>query len=219
MVQSADNQAGVDKLERSMPSLNHLEVSLRSKRDLGKLLGVHAKPSGRARQIADGYVRLVEKAILEYQEARAKLLAFLADGTADYEYRAQDHYESCLQTLHRAIVFLDRLRQFGYKRGDGTPFIPRARELEVLRDTVKNQVRDMRDAVEHLDNDILDGRLPEDVRVGIHLRWDKASLGKLELQYADVARWIAQLHEYAGLLSRVHLVVRPPAQQGGGNDA
>jgi hypothetical protein len=38
-------------------------------------------------------------------------------------------------------------------------------ELEVLRDSVKSQVREMRDAVEHLDNDILDGRLPETATV------------------------------------------------------
>ncbi len=193
-----------------MPNLEHLERSLRSKRDLGKLLGVHAQPSGRARQIADGYVRLVEKTLLEYEESRSKLLAFLADGTADHEHRAQDHFESCVQSLHRAIEYLERLRAFGYKRGDGAPFVPRPRDLEVIRDTVRAKVRDMRDAIEHLDRDILDGSFPESAKVGIHLGWEKASLGGLALDYADVARWITQLHEYAGLLSRVHLTVGPP---------
>ena len=214
-MQSADNQAGVDRVERSMPSLEHLEQSLRSKRDLGKLIGVHARPSGRGRQIADGYVRLVEKTLLEYQESRVKLAAFLAEGTADHEHRAQDHFESCVQSLHRAIQYLERLRRLGYKRGDGTPFIPRPRELEVLRDSVKVQVRDMRDAVEHLDSDILKERLPESAKVGIHLGWDKASLGSRQLYYADVARWIEQLHEFAALLSRVHLVVGPAPQKEG----
>lgn len=182
-------------------------------------MGVHAQPSGRARQIADGYVRLVEKAVLEYQESRTKLVAFFADGTADHEYRAQDHFESCVQSLHRAMEYLEHLRRFGYKRGDGTPFIPKPRELEVLRDSIRDQVRDMRDAVEHLDRDILEGRLGETVKVGIHLGWERASLGGLTLGYADVARWITQLHEYAALLSRVHLVVGPAPPQGDANDA
>jgi hypothetical protein len=204
-----DNQEGVDRLMRGMPSLDHLEISLRSKRDLGKLLGVHAQPSGRARQIADGYVRLVEKAILEYKEARSNLIAFLADGTADHLHRAQDHFESCIQALHRALIYFDRLRNFGYKRQDGTPFIPRPRELEVLRETVRKPVRDMRNALEHLDNDILDGTLPEDSPAGPHLGWDIATLGAHKLLYADVTRWIEQLHEFAAVLSRVHLQVGP----------
>jgi hypothetical protein len=77
----------------------------------------------------------------------------------------------------------------------------------------------MRDAIEHLDNDILEGRLAETVKVGVHLGWEKASVGGLQLQYADVVRWIEQLHELAALLSRVHLVVGPPSQGSEDNDA
>lgn len=194
-MESTNNQAAVDRLEREMPSLNHLEGSLRGKRDLGKLLGVHAQPSGRGQQIADGYVRLVEKAVLEYQEARTKHITFIAEGLADDFYRAQDHFESCIHSLHRAILYLERLRSLGYRRADGEPFIPRPRDLEVLRTHVRAKVRDMRDAAEHLDNDILDGKLLEDATVGIHLGWDKASLGELQLSFTDVARWIEQLHE------------------------
>jgi hypothetical protein len=200
-----ENQEGVNRLMHGMPSLDHVEVSLRGKRELGQLLGVHAQPSGRARQIADGYVRLVEKTILEYKEARADLIRFLAERTVDDLHRAQDHFESCIQSLHRALIYFERLRGFGYKRRDGTPFIPRPRELEVLRDTVRTPVRDMRDALEHLDNDILDGTVPEDSPAGPHLGWEVATLGAHKLQYTDVARWIEQLHEFAAVLSRVHL--------------
>lgn len=218
-MQSMDNQARVEGIKRSMPSLEHLEQSLRSKRDLGKLLGADTEPSGRARQIADGYIRLVEKAVLEYQESRVKLIAFLTDGNADDEYRAQDHFESCVQSLHRALTYLHRLRAFGYKREDGTMFIPRPNQVDVLRDSVRAKVRDMRDAAEHLDEDIINWRLSETAKVGIHLGWEKASLGDLELNYADVARWITKLHEFAALLSRVHLVVEGPATKNHADNA
>lgn len=201
------NQEGVNRLMEGMPSLDHLETSLRGKRELGQLLGVHAQPSGRAKQIADGYVRLVEKAVLEYKETRTHLVRFLAEGAVDDLHRAQDHFESCIQSLHRALIYFDRLRGFGYKRGDGTPFIPRPRDLEILRNTVKTPVRAMRDALEHLDNDILDGTLPEDSPAGPHLGWEVVTLGAHKLRYADVARSIEQLHEFAALLSRVHLQV------------
>jgi hypothetical protein len=40
-------------------------------------------------------------------------------------------------------------------------------------------------------------------------------LAGLTLDYGDVARWISQLHEYAGLLSRVHLTIGlPPVATG-----
>jgi hypothetical protein len=125
---SDDNQAGVNRIENAMPSLKLLEGSL-----LGKLFGVHVQPGDRGREIADGYVRLVEKALLEYQESRATLIAFLADGTADHQHRAQDHFESCIQSLHRAILYLERLRRLGYRRADGASFIPRPRARSVAR--------------------------------------------------------------------------------------
>lgn len=209
-----ENQEGVKRLTQAMPSIDHLETSLRGKRELGQLLGVHAQPSGRAGQIADGYVRLVEKAVLEYKEAKNHFIGFLAEGTVDDLHRAQDHFESCIQSLHRALIYFERLRGFGYKRGDGTPFIPRPRELEVLRDTVRTPVRAMRDALEHLDNDILDGTLPEDSPAGPRLGWEVATLGAHKLRYTDVARWIEQLHEFAALLSRVHLQVGSPPAAG-----
>lgn len=213
-----EKQQGVNRLMQGMPSLDHLDVSLRGKRELGQLLGVHAQPVGRARQIADGYVRLVEKTVLEYKEARTQLIRFLAEGTLDDLHRAQDHFESCIQSLHRALTYFERLRGFGYKRGDGTPFIPRPRDLEVLRDTVRTPVRDMRDALEHLDHDILIGALPEDTPAGPRLGWEVATLGACKLRYTDVTRWIEQLHEFAALLSRVHLQVAA-TPSAGKNDA
>jgi len=219
MTPSDNNQEGVARLMQGMPTLNHLEASLRSKRDFGKLLGVHKQPSGRARQIADGFVRLVEKSILEYEHARSKQIAFLTDGTADHWHRAQDHFESCILALHRALLYLNRLRKFGYKRQDGKPFIPRHYDLEVLRDTVTTPVRAMRDALEHLDSDILDGTLPENSPVAIHLGWEVATLATHTLKYSDVVRWIEQLHEFAALLSRVHLQVGPAPPANGDSAA
>src|SRR5687767_12307543 len=70
-----------DKL--NMPSLEGLETSLRSKRALGHFLGIHGPPTPRGRQMADGYVRLVEKTMLEYSAARETLLKYLKDGYAD----------------------------------------------------------------------------------------------------------------------------------------
>ena len=193
-----------------MPSLSDLEPSLRGKRFLGRILGVHGPPSARRLQIADGFVRLVEKTIIEYENTRRELLSFLSAGVMDNYFRAQDHFETCLQSLHRAILYLDRLRRLGFRHPDGTPFVPRPRDLEVLNEGIRSRVRQIRDASEHLDEDIITGRIPEDAEVPIHLDWQSAKLADTEICYEEISAWIAQLHHFAVLLSKIELVVSSP---------
>ena len=203
-----ENREAAERVDQSMPQLA-LEVSLRGKRALGRLLGVHGPTAPEVRQLADGYVRLVEKTILEYQAARERLLAFVSSGFADDYYRAQDQFESSAHSLHRAIEYLDRLRKRGFRKPDGSQFVPRPRELEVLREGVgvRSTIRNFRDRAEHLDEDIVSGRLPPGSDVAIQLGWDRASIGGVELIYADVVRCIEQLHHFAALLSRVQIIV------------
>jgi len=189
------------------PSLDDLEGSLRSKRQLGKILGVHGQAKPLSRQIADGYVRLAEKAIIEYTMSRERLAAFLANGVADDYFRAQDHFETCISAIHRAILYLERLRRIGPRYPDGTPFVPRPKALPVLTETVRKRVREFRDAGEHLDNDILDGKLPPRTEVGVHLGWTTAEVAGHKITYHDASSWLRQLHELAAKLSRVEIVV------------
>jgi hypothetical protein len=207
------------KNELRMPSLSDLESSLRGKRLLGRIMGVQSPSTPRGLQIADGYVRLVEKTILAYESARKEMLSFMADGALDSYCRAQDHFETCVQSLHRAIIYLGRLRRMGLHQSDGTPFVPRPSELEVLNQGVIKQVRDVRDACEHLDADIINGKIPEDAEVAVHLSWKCASLAGKDIDYQDISRWIIQLHHFAVPLSRVELVVSSPAIDHKGKDA
>src|SRR4030042_2479537 len=193
--------------EVHMPSLSELETGLRGKRLLGRILGVHGPPSQRGLQIADGYVRLVEKTLIEYESARKAMISFMSNGNFDSYCRAQDHIETCLQSLHRAIIYLYRLRRMGLRRADGMPFVPRPRDLQVLTDDVRSRVRGMRDACEHLDEDIINGRINENAEVAIHLGWECAKLAAYEIFYEEMSKWITQLHQFAVPLSRVELVV------------
>lgn len=197
----------ISKLE--MPNLNDLELSLRSKRQLGKLLGVHGLPSHRGKLLADWYVRLTEKAIIEYEEARQKLYKFLQEGFADDYFRSQDHFETCINSLHRAIEYLERIRGLGLKSPDGKPFIPKPRELEILSEKTRSQIRNFRDACEHIDKDIVKPSFPLDQEIGIHLGWDKAIILDHKIQYKDLAKWIKQTHNFALLLSQVKIIVAP----------
>ncbi len=202
---SSANEAGVQRLKDGMPSIDHLESSLKPKHDLGKIIGVYKFPDVRGMQITDGFVRLVDKAVIEYRESRSRLIKFLAQGMADDGCRASYHFESCIQSLHKAINYIERLRHLGYSRGDNSPLIPKPRDMTVLQENVKSEIRKFRDAIEHLDNDIIDGRLPENQIIGVHLGWKVATVGKFHLAYKNIVKWLEQLHEIAAILSRVHL--------------
>lgn len=182
-----DNEAAVIRIKANMPALD-LEALLGGKRLLGTLLGVHRPDSMRGKQISDGFVRLVEKAILEYQACRERFFAFHEKGSFDDRCRAQDHFETSIQSAHRAIAYLERLRTLNLRQVSGAPFIPRPRDLEVLRSDVKSKVHVFRDFAEHLEDDIICDRLPADEEVGIHLGWEKASLNQTEIVYIDLIR-------------------------------
>ena len=195
-------------LEMGMPDLG-LDRSLRAKRRTGKLLGVHGPLDAKGRLIADGLVRLVEKSVLEYEETKTQLLQFFPDGYLFRYHRAQDHFESFVQSLHRAVTYLDRLRARGYCGPDGRPLVPKPRDIEVLRDSTKASVRVFRDCLEHLDLDILQGKIDVTDDVAPKLGTEAATIGDATLVYVDLARWCRQLHSIAGLLSYVTLIVTP----------
>lgn len=71
-------------------------------------------------------------------------------------------------------------------------------------------MRRFRDFAEHLDQDVIDGKLPPTAEVSIHLGWEMATLNGAQLPYAELARWIRQLHGLALRLSAVELVVGEP---------
>jgi hypothetical protein len=171
------------------------------------VLGAYGVPTLHAKQIVDGYVRLVERSIVEYQRARAAIYRLLQPGGLQDYYDAQDHFENCIHNVHRAILYLERLRRFGFRKRDGSVFIPRPRDLEVLSETARQAVRNLRDSIEHLDQDIVEGRIPHADPVALHAGRTSIRLQGNEVSYEDLARWITQLHGFASLMSRYEISI------------
>jgi len=158
---------------------------------------------------------LVEKSLLEYEALRSKLISFLGEGAAEDYHRAQDHAESCVNALHRAIEYLDRLRAKGLRRIDGSAYVPRARELAVLREDRRRAVRELRGLIEHIDNDILDGRIDPNADVTVRPMRDRLLLGGKELKYSEIAENLRLLHAIAVELTVVRLTVSERLGGGG----
>lgn len=210
---TGENSEGIARLEAGMPPLP-VSGTLRSKRQLGHFLGVAAPAQPKGRQIVDGLVRLSDKSVCEYQACREALLTFLRGGNPDHLHRAQDHFESCVQALHRAMNYLERLRALGYRTEDGQPLVARPRDLEVLRDGVRGQVRVFRDLLEHLEDDIAADRIPNESPAQLHLGWEQATLEGAVLSYQDIVRWCTAVHELVTPLAQVTLNVGSVAAPG-----
>ena len=209
MQEAHETPTPIEQLLDSMPTLDHLETSLRGGRLVsglvGSLTGAPFPADARTSQIADGFVRLVERAILDYRDSQVRLFTHLrGDHNLDDWHRAQDHMESCIESLHRSIVYLSRLRS-GLRNQDGSEVIPSNRELEVMRGTSRDRVRDFRGACEHLDEEIIEGRILASADVSLHFSTRGISLAGIFIQYEEIARWLSQLHGVAASFSRAEI--------------
>lgn len=93
------------------------------------------------------FVRLTDKALREYDAARAELLAFVSSypGLRTSPYlRAIDHMENCVSATHRAVLHARALRE--NKVGRGAP---------VLTQRQEERLKFLRNAVEHSDEKLL----------------------------------------------------------------
>ena len=201
-----ENEELKKRLMEGMPELA-CEGSLRAKRQLKELLNLQGPVHGLGHPLATAFVRLVEKAVLEYQSSRARFVEFGSDGVLDDLYRAQDHFENCVLATHRSLEYVHLLRGLGVRRADGQPFIPRPRELEVLSQDVRDRVRKMRDLTEHLEDALRSGKVPLDAEVELRMTFDRALKLDAEIEYRDMVRWLGQLNVFAVQLSEVRIVV------------
>ncbi len=145
-------------------------------------------------------VRLADKTTLEYEYARAELAKCRAKRAFGHFFRAVGHFENCVLTLNRALNFARRIRGRGLTHTDGTVLVPRGRDLELLSAATVKRVRQLRHAIEHIDEHVLNGSAPVGVPVAIQPMEDRIVLEEFEISYVDLARWVTQLH---GLGARV----------------
>jgi hypothetical protein len=134
----------------TMPSVDHLS----NKSSLNVLLdrALSGQLAGVPRDMTliglfTNFARLTDKALREYDAARAELLLYLepSEGLRTSPYlRAIDHMENCIGAAHRAVLNATALRENGVGRG--------APRLTALRE---ERLRNVRHAVEHADEKLL----------------------------------------------------------------
>lgn len=139
------------------------------------------------------FARLTDKALREYDAARAELLLMLEPHEQQLRVtpytRAIDHMENCLSALHRAVLNAKALRAQGLGRG-----APQLTERQFDR------LNFVRNAVEHSDEKLLrrayrqSPAFAEDEPFALRLANTSLTIGRHTLTYGEIVSAMAKCH-------------------------
>ena len=136
------------------------------------------------------FIRLVDKVINEYNEARNAIIADIQDTQNIHVLEFIDHFENCINAVNRLLKQLEII-----KSGKGTFRISRlARQLIEAH---SKSIPDIRNVAEHLEEKIYldEVKSGEPVMVSIGPNGDRAVLGSIELMFDDLATTIRHLYQ------------------------
>jgi len=149
------------------------------------------------------YVRLVEKALREYSEARNAILEVIAEITDKGKRSKQsarlafvflfaDHMETCINAIRRIYRLMDGI--IGTK-GDSA-LVPK--ELRKLVLTNRESITGIRDTIQHLDKDIRDG-IPsgKPIMLAVNDNADGIVISSHEMKFNQIAMVLKRMHEIA----------------------
>jgi len=187
--------------ECKMPDISDLDFPLK------KYLLLHAWAADKGITNKEGlyrrnFVRLVDKAIKEYCEARNSILDQIEEakrpveemtknGRILYIFGFADHFENCINALCRL------LKQLEVIKSDSTSWSI-SRQVRRSIEAHSRSIPDIRNAAEHMEGDIREDKISDKpVMLSIGDSGDKAVLGEHEIKFADVAMVLRGLHRIA----------------------
>lgn len=188
--------------ECKMPDLSGLDFPLIGRLIVQLLVGERglSRKTGLYRR---NFIRLVDKALREYHEARKIILAQIAeanrsteemsrDGRHIYIVAFTDYIEDCVNAVQRLYKLLER-----FKSEKESPVLPR--ELRRLVETKMKSIVDIRDAVEHIDERIQNGEIDtgKPIMLTVSKNDDGVVVSNYELKFGELAMVLKTMHEIA----------------------
>jgi hypothetical protein len=134
------------------PLLDAKAGTLRGHLELGLVCQGRQPPHNKAMsRLLTAYLIVVDKAIREYRAGCEKILKNMTSGGVGPYVEGTGHFETCINSTKRAMRLLQRL--VGASEG-----LTADRQLRRSIAAWERQLTDIRDAVEHIDSDILSDR-------------------------------------------------------------
>lgn len=174
-----------------MPDLGHLSDKLL----LDLMLNIVFQRAGpkdiTARVLWINYIRLVDKSVFEYKNARDSLEEYVSTpNEVIYPlFRCIGHLENCIDSVKRAVFFARKMRR--------SKESPEINKLSLLSDATNKKLRNFRDAIEHLENDIINNNISKDNPTMLLIRNSSITLAGEKLSYHELSEWIQELYNLA----------------------
>lgn len=145
-----------------------------------------------ADKVVRDYIRLYELVEKQIAEPMRSTTEMERDGRFIYVHLISDALEDCLITLCRLFRYFERIRT------DESGFIV-DRTFRRQVQSLQKAIVDMRGSVEHLDEDIVKGRMPTDALTAPVFNKDASeiSLGEHRLLSSDLAKTVRLFHQFA----------------------
>ncbi len=188
--------------ECKMPDLSGLDSPLIGRLWIQLLVGERGL-SPKTSLYRRNFVRLVDKALREYHEAREAILAQIAemkrppkkmirDGRVLYILTFTDHIETCINTVRRLYKLLERI-----KAEKQSPELPRTLWRQVEKK--EEAIIEIRDAIEHMDEFIINGEVGagKPIMAAGNDNWDAVVVSKYELKFEELAMVLRVMNEIA----------------------
>jgi len=192
--------------ECKMPDLSPLtEIKLQSKSIMYSLIG-NPGISHKEGRYRNNFARLVDKAVYEYQLSREAILSQIEERNRSSEEMSRegtplfilsyiDHFENCINSITRVLNLLNRV-----KKSSLSFSIPR--NLKRSMKAYSRDLRDFRNIIEHIDEEIQKDKILKDqpVMLSISKDGEQAIIGNLQIRFNDVAMTLRKLHKIGILL-------------------
>lgn len=149
------------------------------------------------------FIRLIDKAVFEYNESRSTILNQIKEMQRSDEETAKtgrilyilsftNHFENCINTTARLLKILERI-----KNDDLGANIPR--EHKRLVKAYSKSIPDIRNTVEHMDKEIHMDNIAEGkpVMLAIENKGDKVQIAGYKINFNDLAITLKNLHAIA----------------------
>ncbi len=176
------------------PGVDDLKASLRTNFELRMVYhGKQPPPSQPTARLLFAYLLVVDKAVREYVTGDSALLKHIHDkgGTASF-IEGVGHFETCVNTLKRALRLITMLGT----KSDAPAFDRTLRKLAHAR---SEEITHVRDAIEHIDRDILSGLQEGEAHLlTVDQAGEKLQITKHEIPFRALHTTIGALYK-AGL--------------------
>jgi hypothetical protein len=169
--------------------------------------------------IVTTYVRLVEGAFVHYRLARKQVHTFWNTHTAiaiGSHNLSVTYFEDCINSMHRATQCMTRIRGNREVPTDLKALFPT--KPRFTADAVANRLRGIRDTIQHMDEKVLKGEIPERtpfmlMATGVEMPVpdqpnqtlkviDRVVIGGQEIFFAELAEWLTEMGDCAEVISK-----------------